>query len=172
MDSKASANMIDQLCTQCGLCCDGTLFADVELEDESEEAVLESMGLAIDTDGPPVLLQPCMALDGTRCTVYEHRPGCCRTFECRLLQRVQRRQITPEDALRRVAEARSLAVELNTLCLEAGEVAEELPLKERAIEVLAGPIEVGDDQAGSLRTKIASTMDALGQHIHEHFMGD
>ena len=99
MDS--SANMIDQLCTQCGLCCDGTLFADVELEDESEEAVL-SLWASIDTDGPPVLLQPCMALDGTRCTVYQHRPGCCRTFECRLLQRVQRRQITHETiALRR-----------------------------------------------------------------------
>ena len=54
MDSKAATNMIHQLCTQCVLCCDGTLFADVELEDESEEAVLESMGLAIDTDGPPV----------------------------------------------------------------------------------------------------------------------
>ncbi|MEM7392524.1 MAG: YkgJ family cysteine cluster protein, partial [Verrucomicrobiota bacterium] len=78
-------DIITRLCTQCGLCCDGTIFDDVELGSESEATGLELLGLDVDTDDRPMLLEPCRALNGTRCTIYKHRPGCCRTFECRLL---------------------------------------------------------------------------------------
>ena len=36
------------LCTRCGLCCDGSLFADVELRDEGESVAVEAMGLEVE----------------------------------------------------------------------------------------------------------------------------
>ncbi len=82
----------DTLCTRCGLCCDGTLFGDVELTGRREAARLEALGLDVDTDDADVelLALPCAGLRKTRCSVYAHRPQCCRTFECRLLQETER----------------------------------------------------------------------------------
>lgn len=100
------SNLTDILCTKCGLCCDGTLFADVELAGASEATRLEAMGLEVehpDAGESALLLQPCAALKGTRCSIYTHRPGCCRTFECRLLQEVKRGIVTVESAQEKIA---------------------------------------------------------------------
>ena len=43
-------SLTDTLCTRCGLCCDGSLFADVELAGPAESAGLEVMGLEIEED--------------------------------------------------------------------------------------------------------------------------
>ena len=37
--------LTDTLCTRCGLCCDGTLFGDVELRGPVEAAQVEALGL-------------------------------------------------------------------------------------------------------------------------------
>ena len=114
-------SLTDVLCTRCGLCCDGSLFADVELAGAHEAAGLEVMGLAIeegDRDGVHLLLQPCRALKGTRCSIYEHRPGCCRTFECRLLQEVRRGAVSVEEALGKIAEAK-ISLKSQVLSLES-----------------------------------------------------
>ena len=61
--------LTDTLCTRCGLCCDGSLFADVELASGDEASALEVMELEIeddDDDGGGVLVQPCGALKGTQ----------------------------------------------------------------------------------------------------------
>src|SRR5688500_6432784 len=58
------------LCVECGLCCNGSLFSEVELASDDEGADLESVGLRIedaDEDEPAVLMQPCGGLCGTRC---------------------------------------------------------------------------------------------------------
>ena len=86
-------SLTDILCTKCGLCCDGSLFADVELANRDEASALEVMGLDIEDDDEvdgELLLQPCAALKRKRCSIYPYRPNCCRTFECRLLQKVKR----------------------------------------------------------------------------------
>src|SRR5215471_20618224 len=59
--------LTDVLCTNCGLCCDGTLFADVELVGRAEAARLEIMGMEIENEEKNVglLSQPCAALRGT-----------------------------------------------------------------------------------------------------------
>ena len=87
-----SRRLTDILCTRCGLCCDGSLFADVELAGPRETSGLELLGLDVeDADkGEGALLSlPCRALKGKRCSIYPHRPECCRTFECRLLQQAK-----------------------------------------------------------------------------------
>src|SRR5437773_9919953 len=84
-------SLTDILCTRCALCCDGSLFADVELAGRAEATRLEVLGLEIeDGDEGALLTLPCAALAGRRCGIYPHRPECCRTFECRLLQEVRR----------------------------------------------------------------------------------
>ena len=61
-------SLTDTLCTRCGLCCDGSLFADVELASRREATGLEVLGLDIEDDGAntALLLQPCRALVGRR----------------------------------------------------------------------------------------------------------
>jgi uncharacterized protein len=99
-------SLTDRLCTRCGLCCDGSLFTDVELAGPAEATTLEAMGLELDEDDAEgtLLPQPCRALTGTRCGIYAHRPGCCRTFECRLLRDVRRGAVDVERAGARIAE--------------------------------------------------------------------
>lgn len=97
------------LCTRCGLCCDGSLFADVELRDEGESVAVEAMGLEVEEEeGRELLVQPCGALNGTACGVYPHRPECCRTFECRLLRDYQAGGVSQREALEVIASLRGL----------------------------------------------------------------
>jgi Fe-S-cluster containining protein len=97
----------ERLCTSCGLCCDGSLFADLELSGAREALAAELMGLEVeeadDGRGGMVLVQPCAALKGRRCTVYKFRPKCCRSFECGLLQRVKLGLVSLEEAEGQVA---------------------------------------------------------------------
>ena len=64
---------------------------------------MEAGGCEIEDDS--LLIQPCPALKGKRCSIYPHRPKCCRTFECLLLKRVRRGEISVSAALREVDEA-------------------------------------------------------------------
>ena len=85
-----SETAAQSLCTQCGLCCTGVIFADVELRDEKEATAMECLGLDIEEeDGRHLLIQPCRGLRGKKCGIYAHRPDCCRRFECKVLKDFQ-----------------------------------------------------------------------------------
>jgi Fe-S-cluster containining protein len=108
-----------RLCLECGLCCDGTLFADVELKGRAEAVAVESLGLEVEEeDGRELLIQPCRALDGTMCSIYRHRPECCRTFECGLLMGLQRGKLQFDDAMAVVTQVKELsfAGEIRAAC--------------------------------------------------------
>ena len=128
------------LCTRCGLCCDGTLFGDVELAGPAEATRLALLGLDVDADDADVelLSLPCRGLSGTRCRVYAHRPSCCRTFECRLLQNAARGAVTVDDALTTIAETKAKVRRVTTLLagLEPRR-GHRLPLAERVAAALA-----------------------------------
>lgn len=130
--------LTDELCTRCGLCCDGTLFGDVELTGRVESARLEVLGLDIDTDDADAELMalPCVALTGTRCSVYQQRPRCCRTFACRLLLDAQRGAVTVAAALDHIARARTEVQRVETLLAALGAPQARLPLKERCADAL------------------------------------
>ena len=98
-----------KLCSECGLCCDGSLLADVELRDTVESTELEAMGMVIEEeDGRELMLQPCKGLRGTKCRIYQHRPECCRTFECQLLRELNQQMISLNQALHEVQLARKV----------------------------------------------------------------
>lgn len=164
--------LTDTLCTRCGLCCDGTLFGDVELSGRREAARLEALGLDVDADDADVelLALPCAGLRKTRCSVYAHRPQCCRTFECRLLQQTERGAVTVADALASVAKARGQVTRVKTL-LAAAEPRRgvSLPLAERVANALAA---VTNTSRATVRRRSALTaaMAALTRTIKTTFL--
>lgn len=168
-------SLIDSLCTRCGLCCDGSLFADVELARRDEAAALEVMGLEIedaDAGGGGLLLQPCGALKEKRCSIYPYRPDCCRTFECRLLQQVKRDVVGVDHAQAKIAEALQGIGRVHDLIGQLGPVEELLPLKERFADALAHAEEV----AANSRTKrtcaeLQTAMTSVEQLLQESFLG-
>jgi hypothetical protein len=130
--------LTDLLCTRCGLCCGGSLFADVELASRREASAMEAMGLAIDDDVPALLLQPCAALKNKRCSIYRHRPNCCRTFECNLLKSVQAGAMTVPEATAHIDRALAQVARIKKLLSQFPRGDEEpLPLKERCQTAIA-----------------------------------
>jgi len=151
------------LCTKCGLCCDGSLFSDVELSGAREAGRLELAGLEIEDDS--LLLQPCVALDVKHCSMYSHRPKCCRTFECRLLKRVRAGVIDVPTAESEIAAALSMVKRIRTLLarLPAGD--NRLPLKERCLDAISRAA-VNSAIARQLEIALA----AFEEMVHETFL--
>jgi uncharacterized protein len=104
-----SETAAQSLCTQCGLCCTGVIFADVELRDEKEATAMECLGLEIEEEeGRALLIQPCRGLRGRKCGIYAHRPDCCRSFECKVLKDFQSGEISVTKALGTIDHLRGL----------------------------------------------------------------
>lgn len=98
----------DDLCTECGLCCDGTFFGSV-LVATTERERLERVGLRIvDADGARSMAQPCSALRGCLCAVYRDRPTACVQYQCLLRKRVVAGEVPLADARTTVAHMRAL----------------------------------------------------------------
>jgi len=162
-----------RLCTRCGLCCDGTLFADVELAGAAEAGRMAAMGLIVEDDDPGerLLVQPCALLRGRRCGIYGHRPVCCRTVECRLLRETQRGRRSVQCALATVASARARIRRAQTLLARMGPRDARLPLVERAAEALARAVPAGA-RGRSARAELEATMEALERILRREFLPD
>jgi uncharacterized protein len=166
-------SLTETLCTRCGLCCDGSLFADVELAGRAEATRLEAMGMEIeddDTSGAQ-LLQPCVALQGRRCAIYEHRPECCQTFECRLLQDVRRGAVGVERAKEQIAEALKRIGRVKDLLAQLGQHDGRLPLGERCAEALAKDTDA-DPEVNRKRAELEAAMSAVEGLIRKTFLAD
>lgn len=138
-------NAVDQLCTQCGLCCDGTLFADVELRAGDDAKRLTKLGLTLHRKGKSkrAFAQPCACFDGTLCTIYADRPKRCRWFECGLLKRVEAGEMNAGIALKKIARAKVLAEKVHGL-LGADEGA---ALSERYAQAMNEPADLSQGKA-------------------------
>ncbi|MCY0994115.1 YkgJ family cysteine cluster protein [Nannocystis sp. ILAH1] len=95
------------LCQRCALCCDGDLFATVPLQPGEVEAVRRRGLVVLDRDAGPALAQPCAALQDRSCTIYDDRPGPCRSYECMLYAALAADEVGLAEALATVAEARA-----------------------------------------------------------------
>jgi len=165
-------SLTDRLCTHCALCCDGSLFADVELAGAKEATRVEAMGLEVDdSDGSATLLvQPCRALQGKRCGVYAHRPKCCRAFECGLLQEVRRGAVGVEQAEAHIADALGRIARVRKLLAPLEQRAGSLPLKERVAEALAQEVDESPKHARQ-RAELESAMSSVETLVHTVFLG-
>ena len=82
----------NSLCLECGLCCNGVIFANVQLQPGDNAAQLKALGLIFSSNRDSKIQkfkQPCTAFGGCRCQIYSERPKYCREFECLLLKSVK-----------------------------------------------------------------------------------
>jgi hypothetical protein len=102
------------ICTECGYCCDGTMFSQVKLTNDVENG--------LDTDGNTVyneslkdyihtsfdkkqkksclvFKQPCPMLKDKKCTIYTDRPFTCQQFKCKLLKNYNDGNKTYDEAM-------------------------------------------------------------------------
>jgi len=116
---------IDTLCLQCGLCCNGVLFADVRPEPGDRSPLFNGKQARV--------AQPCPAFNAATCAcaIYAERPARCRQFECRQLLGVRQGTITTEAALCQIRGARELAVKIEKLLAELGFNDARLPFSRR-----------------------------------------
>ena len=144
---------IDQLCPNCGLCCDSTLFADVELRASDSPARLSRLGLTLlkKTKFTTAFAQPCACFDGKLCGIYNDRPKRCQLFECGLLKRVESKEMTPGAALKKIFEAKRHAEKVRQLLRSLGQCDERMALTHRYTEVMSGPVDFSNEDDAESR---------------------
>jgi uncharacterized protein len=116
----------ENLCLQCGLCCNGVIFADGQLQPEDDAARLKSLGLKLKRGSK--FHQPCGAFANGCCKIYQDRPAYCRQFDCALLERVKAGQIDAGAARRKIAQATKQAANVRSLLRQLGSADEHVAL--------------------------------------------
>ena len=193
-----TTHLTDELCLQCGLCCDGTLFRAVELRSGDDAARLKALGLAIrpvrrrhvenaKPSSPPSapdgtqFSQPCRALGaGCHCRIYSDRPTYCQQFECLLFQQVRETKQTAAEALRLIRSARRRAATVRRLLEKLGDHDTQEPLALRfrrmrkRIETTAAGSELAMDrnEVQDLFRQLSLAVHRLNLLLGERFYPD
>lgn len=141
------------LCTQCALCCNGTLFVDVRLIASDSVVALESCGVSVwkRRGAQSRFHQPCACLQRRQCRIYESRPNHCRAFECSVLGRVKGRELSPADALRIIRAMQRRAQRVDRLLRQLGQVDDTAPLATRYSRLMRTPMDLHSDPEGADR---------------------
>ena len=159
-------NLGEQLCLACGMCCDGTLFDNVQLGAGDEAQKLKALGLPVAvTRGRTAVTffrQPCVALCADRkCRVYADRPGQCLAFECGVFKDALAGRIAEAAALRLVKQARRKADNIRRLLRELGDTDEQRSLGDRFRRTQRRM------EAGGVDTEAGETFAELGVAVHQ-----
>ena len=153
-----SVDEANVLCTQCGLCCDGTFYGSVVVAEGGEAPRLERIGLRIvrDDAGTPAMPQPCTALRGCLCAVYTERPKACGEYECLLRKKLVASEETFDEAVAAVRKMRDLlaTIRLSFECPDTMSIWERI----LAMEEPATP-----EAALEASRKYASGITAVGE---------
>lgn len=168
--------LIDSLCTECGLCCNGVLFTSVICSTATEARRMEELGSRITTtEGLASFPQPCHHLNGTRCQVYGDRPGRCRQFECELLKSVRGNNRTVERAAAIIIETRSAADKLESQLTALGNTDTQTAVAYRCDQVMDNPTDKTDewwDNYAEFNLQLRKVQALLRQHFYESVVED
>ncbi len=165
--TATSAAAISKLCPACGLCCNGVLFGDVELQRADDAKLLTKLGVELFRKGrKTAFAQPCACLVNGLCRIYTDRPTRCATFDCGLLKRVQAGTTAPGVALKKIAETKRRADEVLKLVRQLGNTDESLPLNQRYSAVIAEPMDMSAaeadlDRRGELMMAVSRLVESL-----------
>jgi Fe-S-cluster containining protein len=166
-------NGIEQLCPNCGLCCDSTLFADVELRAGDDAKRLAKLGLSLEKKGQRKLAfaQPCACFDGNLCKIYDDRPKRCRTFECGLLKKVGADEMTTGAALKKISAAKILVSKVRELLRLPGQNDERLALTKRYSQAMSAPVDLSASKNDpELRGELMLAVNELMQTLQRDFL--
>jgi Fe-S-cluster containining protein len=165
--SASKPTAVSRLCPNCGLCCDSTLFADVELRAGDDARRLAKLGLTIrkKTKTKVAFAQPCACFDGKLCRIYKDRPKRCRLFECGLLKKVEAKKMTADAALKKISEAKLRAGKVRELLRSIGQRDEPMALTHRYAEAMSAPVNLSEandaDRRGELMLAVNDLMELL-----------
>jgi Fe-S-cluster containining protein len=165
-------NGIEQLCPNCGLCCDSTLFADVELRAGDDAKRLRQLGLSVTKKGQGKLAfaQPCAGFDGKLCGIYADRPKRCRAFECGLLKRVEAEEMTTTAALKKIFVAKLKAEKVRKLLQQLGNNDLQTALTHRYAEAMSAPVDLADENDADHRGELMLAVNDLMQLLQRDFL--
>jgi Fe-S-cluster containining protein len=168
-----AVNNVEQLCPNCGLCCDSTLFADVELRAADDTKRLKQLGLTLvqKTKSKVAFAQPCACFDGKLCGIYADRPRQCRKFECGLLKRVDAGEMEAGVALKKISEAKILSGKVRGLLRSVGQNDERLALTKRYSQAMSAPVDLSASENDSeLRGKLMLAVNDLMRMLQRDFL--
>jgi uncharacterized protein len=166
-------NGIEQLCPNCGLCCDGSLFADVELRAGDDAKRLAELGLTLGkkSKGKIAFAQRCACFDGRLCKIYNDRPKRCRTFECGLLKRVQTGEMEVDAALKTISKSKRHVEKVRSLLRQLGQTDEALAMTKRYALAMSAPIDLSDHETDSERRgELMLAVDELMRQFQRDFL--
>jgi Fe-S-cluster containining protein len=165
-------NGIEQLCPNCGLCCDSTLFADVELRASDKPARLNQLGLTLlkKTKTVTAFNQPCTCHDGKLCRIYEERPKRCGLFDCGLLKRVEAGEMTAVAALKKISSTKKQAESVKVLLRSLGQRDERMALTHRYAAVMREPVDFSRPEEAELRGELMLAVNDLMVVLQRDFL--
>ena len=121
----------NSICRECGLCCNGVIFADVQLRPGDDARRLRALGLAFVKSKALKFKQPCTGFGGCQCNIYSERPIYCREFDCLLLKGVKAGEVKMSEARKVIRSALKNAEKVKTLLRQLGDTDETLALAKR-----------------------------------------
>lgn len=183
--ADSSSSQEQRLCLACGLCCDGVLFKDVELQESDDPARYSALGLPLQVRrdrrdgrsgaaGSRTIIsspQPCAALLGCRCTLYPARPTQCRQFDCALLLRLRRGELEEAEALRCIQETRQRAQSVLRLFRELGDPddSQALSLRFQRIRRRMQQTAALDEEQAEVYARLTLAVHDLQQNLRRMF---
>jgi hypothetical protein len=173
MSAAESTDAVSQLCPNCGLCCNGVLFADVELRAGDNAKQLAQLGLRLEKKGRSKLAfaQSCACFDSTLCKIYGDRPRRCRTFECGLLKRVQAGELAAGAALKIISKTKRRVEKVRGLLHQLGQKDGRVVLIKSYTEAMSAPIDLSKAETDSdRRGELMLAYDELMQQLQRDFL--
>jgi hypothetical protein len=171
--TKASGNPFNvaEFCGACGLCCDGVMFRMVILQSSDSARAFSALGLKLKRKNRQQYIpQPCPAYRDSQCNIYAERPARCRLFECRQFKQVTSGEITIDEALRKIREARQQVDQINLLLQQTGLWNAKKRLSSNVERCLAEPLDAPSDPAALQRhEEISQAMQTLNKLLNQDF---
>lgn len=171
MTQRLSPEEESDLCSGCGMCCNGVMFDNVRLQPGESAKELLSAGLKVRRKkGAHTLQQPCPAFCGTHCAVYEIRPLRCRQFECAQVLRLRAGTISLAEARSAIERVKTKVAEVTRLMDLLGDQNDKRGLAHR-FGLIQGQCydPVWDAEALAHRAALVATMDNLESDLAANF---
>jgi uncharacterized protein len=172
MSAGKPTDAVSQLCPNCGLCCNGVVFADVELRAADDAGRLAELGLSLAKKGNKLaFVQPCACFDGKLCAIYADRPKRCRTFECGLLKRVQAGGLDADAALKTIGYTKRQVEKVRVLLRQLGQNDERLAMTKRYAQAMSVPIDLSDHESDTERRgELMLAVNELMRQLERDFL--
>ena len=102
-----SAILANDLCRDCGICCDGILFTSVDVTAEEADRLADAgLGIVGDDRGKLRFYLSCARLGEKGCTLYADRPAKCQAYYCNLTRGVMNETVEYAQAQETVLETK------------------------------------------------------------------